>query len=351
MKIALVISLLAGVLSAGVADAVKHRVAETGAPGVTIAIVRDDKIAYEGAFSMRRLRGAAMDTETRFEIGSLTKLFTAAAILQLKERGKLALDDRLNKYLPQFPHASEITLRRLLNQTTGLPDFMQTNHFLRISRTSPGGFARIARMAEAPLHFTPGSRWEYSNTNYIALGRVIEVVSGQSYDRYVRRHLFAAAGMTHTTTVENEHRVTDMATGYWRGLEMKGALIPAPALTESWSWSAGDIISTVGDLARWQIALQTGHIISKSDFAVMTTPVRLSNGKAGDYGFHWWSDSVHGHAMLSSLGDTYGSSSCIDIFPGEQLAIIVLENMAVNPDRTSDAAAGFAVAAFDSLVK
>ncbi len=333
-----------------VVSAIEKRLTATGAPGASVIIIHDGAIAFERGFGVQRLRGRAVNRTTHFEIGSLTKQFTAAAILQLKEQGKLSIEDRLAKYLPQFPHAGEITLRELLNQTSGLPDFMETNHFLHISHTSQGGFTRIERMAAGPLHFAPGSQWEYSNTNYIALGRVIEIVSRQSYDAYVHQHLFATAGMAHSTTVSREKAIPDMATGYWRGMNMKGPLAKAPDMIESWSWSAGDIVSTAEDIARWDVALASGKIINKADYALMTTPGRLTNGKTDDYAFHWWTDPLDGHALLSGLGDTYGFSACNDVFPKDALSIIVLENMSANPDGTSDAAAGVAAAAFRAIV-
>jgi D-alanyl-D-alanine carboxypeptidase len=329
--------------------AIAKRMAATEAPGLSVAIVRNGSIIFEHGFGRRGLHGPPVDGNTEFEVGSLTKQFTAAAILQLKERGRLSLDDRLAKYIPDFPHADELTLRELLNQTSGLSDFVLTNHFLKISHSLPGSFERIAHMASGPLHFVPGSKWEYSNTNYIALGRVIERASGESYNDYVRRHLFQPAGMSRSTTIAHEPAVSDMAAGYWRGMQMKGPLVPAPRALESWFWSAGDIVSTAGDIARWDIALQSGKIIDSADFALMTEPARLTSGKTDDYAFHWWTDPLRGHRLRSGLGDTYGSSSADDLFPDDHLAIIVLENMAVEPNGSSDAAAKMAAALFAAI--
>lgn len=324
--------------------------ASTQAVGASVAIVRDGKIVYVREFGKRSLAGPPADAGTKFEIGSLTKQFTAAAILQLKERGKLALEDRVAKYIPAFPHASEITLRHLLNQTSGLPDFVETNHFVKISHESQGTFAKIERMAAGPLHFAPGSQWEYSNTNYVVLGRIVEIVSGLRYRDYVRLHLFAPAGMHASAFLADEPRLSNAARGYWRGMSGKGPLSPAPAVPESWTWSAGDVVSTAADIARWDLALQSGRIISASGYALMTRPATLAGGKTDDYGFHWWTDPYRGHRLLSGLGDTYGQSSCNDVFPAEHLDVVVLENIAVTPDGRSDAAAGIAQAIFDALV-
>ncbi len=230
---------------------VGQRLVLTHAVGIAVAVVEHGRVVYAHGFGARnRHSNTPVDVATRFEIGSDTKQFTAAAVLQLKEQGRLSLDDRLAKYVPNFPHADELTLRELLYQTTGLFNYVDTNHMVQITQTSTGSFEKIERMAAGPLHFTPGSRWEYSNTNYIALGRVIEIVSGESYDSYIRQHLFAPAEMDQTTTIDREQHVADMATGYWHGMRKTGPLIVAPEIGASWTWSAGEIVSTVGDLAK-----------------------------------------------------------------------------------------------------
>jgi D-alanyl-D-alanine carboxypeptidase len=220
---------------------------------------------------------------------------------------------------------------------------------MRLSHSTPGGFSAVEGMVAGPLRFAPGSAWQYSNTNYIALGRVVEVVSGESYDAYVRKHVFTPARMYESTTIGGEAAVANRATGYWRGMHMNKPLVPAPSTLQSWTWSAGDIVSTAGDIARWNIALASGNLISRADYALMLTPARLSYGKSTGYGFHWWSDTVDGHPVLSGLGDTYGFSSCTDVFPRAHVTIVVLENMAITPDGDSDAAAGLAAVAFGAL--
>lgn len=311
-----------------VTQIVSHNIATQRVTGAQVVIVRNGKIVYQRSFGTRAVGGPPVDAQTRFEIGSATKQFTAAAILQLKERGKLRLDDRLAKYLPSFPHANAVTLRQLLNQTSGLPDFTQTNHFFtRIAWTQAPTLANIERLSAGPLHFTPGTRWEYSNTNYTALGRVIEVVSHHSYHDYVRTNLFAPAGMTESTFIDSEKALPNVATGYWNGVH-HGKLRKAPVVPDGWLWSAGDIVSTASDLAKWDIALTHLRIISRSDLRLMSTPPNLPSAKPDDYGFGCWIDLVGGHTDVAADGDTLGISSSNDILPNDGLDIIVLENQA-----------------------
>lgn len=324
--------------------AVRAQLAQTGVPGAAIAIVHNGKVVYERGYGVRSRNGPPVGIHTHFEIGSDTKQFTASAMLQLKEEGKLGLDDRLAKYIPDFPHAGDITLRQLLNQTSGLPDYVMTNHFVHITQTSGGSLSRIERMVAGPLRFRPGSRWEYSNTNYAALGRVIELVSHQSYHEYVRTQLFARAGMRESGFISDERSFNDMASGYWHGLRNSAAAVPAPEIGDSWTAGAGNIVSTVDDLARWDIALQAGRIVKASDLRLMTSPATLSDGKRDDYGFGWWIDPVHGHTDVYHDGDTFGMSSSNNLFPDFDLDVIVLEN------EPMDTASSTARAILDALL-
>ena len=221
---------------------------------------------------------------------------------------------------------------------------MQPTTSCKIEASTEGSFERIARLAAGPLHFEPGSRWEYSNTNYIALGRVIEVASGESYESYIREHLFAPANLERTTTIDREPQVADMCTGYWRGLRNTGPLVRAPKMRASWTWSAGEIVSTVGDLAKWDAALRSGKIVSAADFALMTAPATLTGGKVDEYGFGWWTDPFHGHKHIYHDGDTFGMSSSNNLYPDDDLTIIVLENVG------QDAASRTAASIFATLV-
>jgi D-alanyl-D-alanine carboxypeptidase len=152
--------------------------------GAAVGIVKDGKLVYEKYYGLRNLaKNEPVDRNTEFNIGSVTKQFTASAILQLQERGKLSIDDKLSNYFPSFPHAREITLRQMLNQTTGLEDYLEGKKAPSVDALSHGGdLSAVAAAVDVPLHFQPGTKWEYSNTNYYVLGKVIEKVSGQSYE-------------------------------------------------------------------------------------------------------------------------------------------------------------------------
>ena len=296
--------------------------------GAAVGVVRNGKLIYLKGFGLRNIAARKpVDADTRFEIGSVSKQFTAAAILQLKERGKLGLDDRLAKFVPSFPHAGELTLRQLLNQVSGLADYTEVGG-IDTDTSKPGGLAKIAAFAQRPLHFVPGTRWEYSSTNSYVLGRVIEVVSHRPYDDYVRGQLFAPARMSHSDFIGNESNLTDFATPYWQGRGSKGATRPAPPFLESWAGGAGAIVSTVRDLAAWDTALAGGKIVTPDDYKLMSTPFVLSNGTSTTYGMGLGVNEVEGHKRVWHSGGTNGSLTLNATYPNDAVAIIVLENNA-----------------------
>lgn len=301
----------------------------TKAPSAIVAIVRNDHVVFRKAYGFRdSQRRLAADVGTSYEIGSITKQFTAAAILQLREGNKLALDDKLSKYLPDAPHADEVTLRQLLSHTSGLPEYLDGPD-IEHEATQPATFAQLmARVAGKPLTFTPGSKMAYNNTGYIILGRVIEVVSHQSYRDYVRTHLLDRADMKHTFTVADEPRLDNMAIGY---RIQQNALQPAPTIHDSFGWSAGNLVSTVDDLANWSNALAHGKIISEKSYREMTTPMPLPEGPS-DYGLGLFVDSVRDQPRIGHTGGSFGFTTADEFFPEQNVRIIAFTNCSVDPE-------------------
>ena len=295
------------------------------AAAATIAIVEDGRIAYSAGYGMRDLaRSLPADAQTRYEIGSITKQFTAAAIMQLREAGKIDLDAKLATYLPGAPHAGEITIRQLLTHTSGLHEYLDVVGAAQAGRpTTPEGI--LATIAAMPLDFAPGTKWAYSNTNYILLGRVIEAVSKEPYERYVREHLLAPAGMTQTATIAQESTLPDMAHGY---VYRKGAIVPAPPLASSWAWSAGDLVSTVADLQRWNAALASGKIVSPQDYTLMSTPQAPTGRPNAGYGFGLMVDTFEGQPRIWHNGGTFGFDTSDQLFPAQHVNVIVFTNAA-----------------------
>jgi len=301
----------------------------TKTPSAVIGIVKDGRIVYRKAYGLRDLeRRTPASIDTHYEIGSITKQFTAAAILQLQEAGKLDIDDKLSKYLPDAPHASEVTLRQLLSHTSGLPEYLDGPD-IESAATKPAEFAQLmARVSGKPLDFIPGTKMAYNNTGYILLGRVIETLSRQSYHDYVRKHLLEPAGMAQTYTVADEAHLSNMAIGY---RQANGRLERAQPIHETWGWSAGDLVSTLDDLEKWNRALTHGRIVSSASYSAMTTPARVGVGES-DYGLGLFVDSVQDQPRIGHTGGSFGFTTANEFFPKQNVHIIALTNLNANPE-------------------
>lgn len=315
-------------------------------PGAAVMVLQNGRLIHAKAYGQRDVaRRLAVRTDTPFEIGSITKQFTAAAVVQLQEAGKLSLDDPLARYLPDAPHAHDVTLRQLLSHTSGLHDYFDgPEHEVDALVTQPIAFDRLlARISDRPLDFEPGSRWSYSNTGYMLLGRVIEVVSGEPYTAYVRRHLLQPLGMRHTFTLADTAQLGGMAVGY---RHEAGVLRRSPYFHPDWSGAAGFLVSTLDDLARWDRGLSEGRVVSQAGYREMITPVHTGEGGSADYGLGLFVNTVYGQARIGHTGGSQGFTTADEYFPDLGLRIIAFTNLG---DKTPEAGITLTNAVFSAL--
>lgn len=325
-----------------VSQAVQSAMQVNKTPAAQVGVVRDGSLIEDDAFGMANLKQRIAATpQTQFEIGSVTKQFTAAAILQLKEQGKLKLSDPLGKYVPEYPQGKAITIEQLLWQISGVPNYTDVNHFVHIAGTTPGSLdAALKLIAKKPLDFKPGTHWEYSNTNYLLLGGVVASVSHMPWETYIRRHIFAPVGMTHSAFIQDEPHLPNVATGYDR--KKNGTFVVAPPLHGPWAGAAGAIVSTVEDMAKWDQAFFGGKVVSPQDVALATTAHTLPNGTSTHYGFGWEVNTHEGQPQIAHSGGTFGFTSVNQYYPKLHEFVIVLDNVVgIDPDviasRTFDA--------------
>jgi CubicO group peptidase (beta-lactamase class C family) len=272
--------------------------------------------------------------ETVFRIASLTKQFTAMAIMQLQEKGRLRISDSICKYLDDCPSAWQpITLRHLLTHGSGiqnvssLPDWDEDLGLKRYRRSE---FVRLFR--DLPLDFAPGEKFKYSNSGYFLLGLVIERASGKSYGDYLREQIFAPLGMTHSLFDDNRRLIPGRATGYYsRGTEF----VSPPFIDPTTTFAAGGITSTTGDLLLWDQALYTDKLVSRRALDEMFT------ANQGDYGYGWRVGEAFGHRKFDHSGSLNGFSAYILRFPDDRVTVIVLSNS----DRASAGKTGTNLAA------
>jgi CubicO group peptidase (beta-lactamase class C family) len=296
-------------------------------PGAAVMVLQDGRVAYVGTFGWRDAgRRLPVRRDTVFEIGSITKQFTAACILQLQAAGKLQIDRPLSDYLPEAPHAREVTLRQLLTHTSGLHDYITDDEGGIDAKASQASTYQdlVARIARLPLDFQPGSRWAYSNTGYLLLGRVIETVSGESYWDYLRGHVLKPLRMTETRTMADEGRSASMAKGY---RHRNGVLEAAPGLDASWAGAAGFLIAPLDDLARWDAALRAGKVVSARDYRSMTSPSATRDGASTGYGFGFFLAPEADQPRIGHTGGSNGFTAADEYFPRQGVRIIAFTNL------------------------
>jgi D-alanyl-D-alanine carboxypeptidase len=263
-------------------DAAMRKVqAEGTAPGGAVAVMRGGKVVFARGYGMANLETATPATaQTVFRIGSVTKQFTAAAVLLPAEDGKLSLDDKLSRYVPEAPMGERITLLQLLTHTAGVANYTERAGFARETLLPHDPKALLAYiLAQAPLYdFEPGSRWAYSNSDYALAGLVIERVSGQPLGVFLKARLFDPLGLKDTALDDAADVVQGRASGYERVAGRPGVYANTNTISMTVPYGAGALRSTVLDLARWQDALIHGRVLAPDSFRRMTTPVRLNDG-------------------------------------------------------------------------
>ena len=308
-------------------------VLENRAAGIAAAVVRgNDTLLLKGYGKADVEWNIPMPADAMFEIGSVTKQFTAVALLQLRDEGKLSLDDEITKWLPDFDtRGNKLTLRRLLDHTSGIkgltemPEFGNLVNNNRFPRDS--AYALIKRY---PFEFATGEAQIYNNSAFWLLGLVVEKASGGTYEDYVEKKLFEPLGMKRSMYCNSAENVERRAHGYQ---VMNGAVRRAPTNVHTWPFSAGSLCSTAGDLVIWLKALHGGKVLSAKSYAEMTTPSKLNDGTPLRYGMGISvGKDIRGLNFIGHGGGIAGFTSEATWYPDAQAAIVVLINSNGNID-------------------
>ncbi len=291
-------------------------------PGVALAVVRGGQIIKAAEYGLANIElNVPVKAETVFEIGSLTKQLTAAGILLLSQDHKLDLDAKIGHYLNTAPETwRDITVRHLLTHTSGIKSYTGLDGFELRRRLTQTQF--IAAVGALSLDFEPGCSWKYSNTGYTLLGYIIENTSGKTYWDFMHDRLFGPLHMDSTTNRLPALIIPNRAAGY----EQTNHILINRDYDLTDVFSAGAVVSTIGDLVRWNNSLDSGTILEPQSLKAMWTPATLKNGENTRYGFGWRIDIVDGHPNVGHGGSTSGFSAALQRFPQDKLAVIVLTN-------------------------
>lgn len=297
----------------------------TGAPSASIAVVKDGKVAYVRAYGLARRDSRQPATaETRYAIDSVTKEFTAAAVLILVQQGKLSLDDPAGKYLPDLGPAASVTLRQLLTHTSGLRDYWPQDFVPPdMSRpTTPDALIQV--WARRSLDFPPGTDWQYSNTGFVLAGAIVEKVSGQKLLPFMRTHIFAPLKMKRVTEDDSGPLPASDAGAYTRyGL---GPVRPAPKEGAGWLFGASNLAMQPRDLALWDVSLIDRSLLTADSYKAELTSVHLADGTDKHYGLGLDIETAHGRLRIGHSGGGSGFLAENRIWPDDKTAVVVLTN-------------------------
>ncbi|MBA2292547.1 MAG: beta-lactamase family protein [Gemmatimonadales bacterium] len=308
---------------AGIDSAARSVLAGTGAPSTSIAVVRGGEIVYTQAYGDART-GVPATPAMRYAIGSVSKQFTAAAVLLLAEDGKLSLDDPVSRWFPALTRASDVNLRHLLSMTSGYQDYWPQDYVFTAMQSPTTPDAIAGRWARPALDFEPGAAWQYSNTNYVIAGAIVERVAGMPFMEFLRLRVFTPLGMNVADFDAGPLESRDAGAWLRNGL---GPLRPAPKEGQGWLFAAGQLAMSAHDLATWNIAMMNRAAMSPASYREQQTATRLSAGTATGYGLGINVGMEDGRRRLAHGGAVSGYTTTNIVYPDDRTAITVFTNI------------------------
>jgi D-alanyl-D-alanine carboxypeptidase len=307
-------------------DRIASQVLEVrGVPSASIAVVQGGKLVYTHAYGKAHIDPPKNATPAmRYSIGSISKQFAATAILLLQEQGKLSLDDAVGKYVPGLARGDEVTIRQILSHTSGYQDYAPEDYPVasQLKPVSPREI--LDTWATKPLDFEPGTRWQYSNTNYVIAGLIVEKVSGQTLFAFLGDHIFHPLAMKSVWNSDEKALTETDATAYYR--DALGPLRPAPNGGQGWMFAAGELAMTAHDVALWNISLLSQSILSSESYKTMFTEVKLKDGSGTHYGLGVEVTQRDGHHSIEHSGEVNGFVSDNEVLIDDGVAVTVLTN-------------------------
>jgi len=329
-------------------DAIFRPVANEQSPGMAVGVIRDGKLVFAKGYGVADLeKKTPITPDTDFRLASVTKQFTAMSIMLLVHDGKLHYDDTLGKIFPEFPeYGGAITIRELLNHTSGLKDYGEL-YLKQMGENTP--MEQVPQLLDKDVlkileqqtatEFPPGTKWEYSNSGYAVLAMVIQKVSGQPYQDFVRERIFKPLGMNKTIAfVKQLNEVPNRAFGYNKD-KISGKFVFGDQSPTSAVLGDGGIYTSIKEMAKWDKGLREHKLLSEAEMREAMTPVPVTEGRKRkdgtmiEYGFGWFLDPYKGHERNYHDGGTTGFLTTIQRFPKDGLTVIVLANRTdVDPD-------------------
>ncbi|TXD71374.1 serine hydrolase [Aequorivita antarctica] len=306
-------------------DTIFNKSYPANSPGAIVLIAKDDKVIYRKSFGMANLElNVPMKPENVLRLASITKQFTSVSILLLMEQGKLNIQDPLSKYIADYPRGNEITLHNLLVHTSGIKSFTNLVDFRSKARNDMTPEEIISSFKKLPLEFEPGERYEYSNSDYVLLGYIIEKISGMSYENFVQKYIFDKLGMKNSYYGNSDKIIPNRANGY----QLNDSIYQnAEYISMTLPYAAGSLMSTVDDMLLWSKAIHHNALISERSKQLAFTNYTLKNGKHSNYGYGWEINELAGTTSIEHTGGINGFTASGVYVPDRNIYSIVLTNL------------------------
>lgn len=323
------VSALAGELPvetvARIDSAAQSAIAVNRTPSAQIAIVKDGEIVYSKAFGLAAIDGKVKaTTKSRYQIASVSKAFTAAAVLALAEDGKLSLDDTVSKWLPELTSADKITVRQLLSHTSGYSDYWPQDYVMEMVTKPTTAKAIADTYAKAPLDYQPGDEWQYSNTGYVVAGLIAEKASGKPLFQFIQDRILKPVGIDDALDAGAVDLKAPDALGYQRqGL---GPNRLTPLAGRNWTFAAWPLILTAEDVAKWDLSILKKSLFKAATYEEQVRTIKLNDGKDTGYAMGWFVRESNGRKIVSHTGEGAGYLTSNRIYPDDGVAIVVLTN-------------------------
>ncbi|MGN7759066.1 serine hydrolase domain-containing protein [Chryseobacterium sp. 22532] len=293
-------------------------------PGGVFMVSYKGKTIYRKAFGKANLElNVNMNPENVFQLGSMTKQFTSVAILMLEQQGKLNVNDPISKYIKEYPSGDKITIHHLLTHTSGIKDFTKMKALSTIAQKEMKPAMMVDFFKNEPVDFAPGEKFEYNNSGYVVLGYIIEQVSGQTYEDFIKKNIFEKAGMVHSYYATDRQLIPKRAYGYH---QKEQGFVNRTVINFSVPFSSGSLMSTVDDMLKWQKALNQNVLLNQIETKKAFRKYKLNNGEEFTYGYGWHLKDINGTPDREHGGSIFGFKSMGVYIPSEDMYVIGLSN-------------------------
>lgn len=316
-------------------------------PGGVFMVAKKGNIIYQKAVGKANLElGVNLNPGNVFQLGSMTKQFTAIAVLMLEQEGKLGVNDPVSKYINDYPAGDKITIHHLLTHTSGIKDFTQMKALGSIAQKEMTPKMMVDFFKNEPVDFSPGERFEYNNSGYVLLGYLIELVSGERYEDFIQRNIFNRVGMSHSYYASDRRVISQRAYGYQKK-EM--GYVNKTVISFSVPFASGSLMSTVADMLKWQNALNQNKLLNATETAKVFSHYKLNNNEMFSYGYGWHLKNINGIPTREHGGSIFGFKTMGVYIPGEDIYVVGLSNCDCNSP--TELTRNIAKLALDDLAK